>query len=111
MFGALNRFISRLDGEPQQRVLQGAGGFQVLQNNNKELALEPWFDFIIGINGRTLVGAQTTNPVDCCSLCKDNNDPNLFAMEVRNCAGSTMSLGVWSAKVTCSTRARAMISE
>lgn len=56
MFGALNRFISRLDGEPQnQQSLQGAGGFQVLRNNNKEVALEPWFDFIIGINGRTLV--------------------------------------------------------
>jgi hypothetical protein len=56
MFGVLNRFISSLDGEPQdQQVIQGAGGFQVLQNTNKELPLEPWFDFIIGINGRTLV--------------------------------------------------------
>jgi hypothetical protein len=56
MFGALNRIIGRLDGDPQsQRSLQGVGGFQVLRNNNKELALEPWFDFIIGINGRTLV--------------------------------------------------------
>jgi hypothetical protein len=56
MFGALNRIIGRLDGDPQpQHSLQGAGGFQVLRNNNKELALEPWFDFIIGINGRTLV--------------------------------------------------------
>jgi len=56
MFGALNRFISRLDGEPQgQTEVQGAAGFQVLRNTNKELALEPWFDFIIGINGRTLV--------------------------------------------------------
>jgi hypothetical protein len=56
MFGALNRFISRLDGEPQsQTAVQGAGGFQVLRNNNKELSLDAWFDFIIGINGRTLV--------------------------------------------------------
>jgi hypothetical protein len=56
MFGALNRFISRLDGDPlNETAPQGAGGFQVMRNNNKELALDPWFDFIIGINGRTLV--------------------------------------------------------
>ena len=29
---------------------------------------------------------------------KDNPDPSLFAQEVRNSAGSTISLGVWSAK-------------
>jgi hypothetical protein len=58
MFGALNRFISRLDGEPQdQRSNTGnACGFQVLRNKNNELPLEPWFDFVIGINGRTIVG-------------------------------------------------------
>lgn len=60
MFGALNRFISRLDAEPQgqhqqQRGTQGAYGFQVLRNSNAELPLDPWFDFIVGINGRTLV--------------------------------------------------------
>jgi hypothetical protein len=57
MFGALNKLISRLDGEPdkQSSSIQGAGGFQILRSNNKELDLEPWFDFIIGINGRTLV--------------------------------------------------------
>ncbi|EKG10711.1 BTB/POZ domain-containing protein [Macrophomina phaseolina MS6] len=84
MFGALNRFISRLDAEPQEREQgsKGAYGFQVLRNTNQELAIEPWFDFIIGINGRTI----------------DNPDPTLFATEVRNCAGHTISLGVWSAK-------------
>jgi hypothetical protein len=30
---------------------------------------------------------------------QDNPDPNLFATEVRNCAGTTISLGVFSAKV------------
>ena len=58
MFGALNRFISRLDSDPQaqrQSGAQGAYGFQILRNSNAELPLEPWFDFIIGINGRTLV--------------------------------------------------------
>lgn len=84
MFGALNRFISRLDAEPQEREQgsKGAFGFQVLRNTNQELPIEPWFDFIIGINGRTI----------------DNPDPTLFATEVRNCAGHTISLGVWSAK-------------
>ncbi|KAF2085337.1 hypothetical protein K490DRAFT_75195 [Saccharata proteae CBS 121410] len=84
MFGALNRFISRLDAEPQEQQsgVGGAYGFQVLRNSNLELPLEPWFDFIIGINGRTI----------------DNPDPALFATEVRNCAGNTISLGIWCAK-------------
>lgn len=85
MFGALNRFISRLDateGDAQKPSSAGAFGFQVLRNNNTEIALEPWFDFIIGINGRTI----------------DNADPTLFTTEVRNCAGATISLGVYSAK-------------
>lgn len=59
MFNALNRFISRLDGEdPRQRQhqhQQSLFGFQVLRNTNLELAIEPWFDFIVGINGRMIV--------------------------------------------------------
>lgn len=54
----MNRFIARLDSEPQpqKRESQNAFGFQVLRNKNDDLQLEPWFDFIIGINGRTIVG-------------------------------------------------------
>lgn len=57
MFGALNRFISRLDAAPEDQspASQGGYGFQVLRNTNLEVPLEPWFDFIIGINGRTIV--------------------------------------------------------
>lgn len=61
MFGALNRFISRLDAAPQEQQQSGVGGaygFQVLRNANQEIPLEPWFDFVIGINGRTIVGVQ-----------------------------------------------------
>jgi hypothetical protein len=86
MFGALNRFISRLDANDsngaQTPSSAGAFGFQVLRNTNNDIALEPWFDFIIGINGRTI----------------DNADPTLFSTEIRNCAGATISLGVYSAK-------------
>ncbi|KAF3762468.1 hypothetical protein M406DRAFT_63371 [Cryphonectria parasitica EP155] len=83
MFNALNRFISRLDGEdPRQKQQQGLFGFQVLRNANQQLAIEPWFDFIVGINGRVI----------------DDPSPNLFAQEIRNCAGSTVTLGLWSAK-------------
>lgn len=90
MFGALNRFIGRLDSDPQiQQQKTNSGdpdpnsyGFQVLRNNDPNLNLEPWFDFIIGINGRTI----------------DNGDPNLFATEIKNCAGSTISLGVYGVK-------------
>ncbi|KAK7987679.1 hypothetical protein PG989_007994 [Apiospora arundinis] len=85
MFNALNRFISRLDGDPQpRRDQQGGFGFQVLRNANLELSIEPWFDFIVGINGRVI----------------DNPDPMLFAQEVRNCAGGSVALGLWSAKAT-----------
>ncbi|EPE04765.1 golgi family reassembly stacking protein [Ophiostoma piceae UAMH 11346] len=85
MFNALNRFISRLDGEgpaAAREAAHGGFGFQVLRNTNLELTVEPWFDFIVGINGRVI----------------DDSDPMLFAQEVRNCAGSTVTLGLWSAK-------------
>jgi hypothetical protein len=58
VFGALNRFISQFDAAPvneQQSAIAGAYGFQILRNTNQETPLEPWFDFIIGINGRTIV--------------------------------------------------------
>ncbi|KAL1956514.1 hypothetical protein VTO42DRAFT_7077 [Malbranchea cinnamomea] len=86
MFGALNRLISRLDSDsPSQKSQAGVGGdnpygFQVLRNPNPDLPLEPWFDFIVGINGHVI------------------DDPNLFVTEVRNCAGSSVSLDIWSAK-------------
>lgn len=84
MFNALNRFMSRLDGEDprQKQHQQGLFGFQVLRNTNLQLAIEPWFDFVVGINGRMI----------------DDPSPGLFAQEVRNCAGGSVSLGLWSAK-------------
>ncbi|KAI9823579.1 MAG: hypothetical protein M1832_002360 [Thelocarpon impressellum] len=84
MFGALNRFISRLDSDSPAHGASGHGlfGFQVLRNKDAELPIEPWFDFIVGINGRQI----------------DDPDPHLFAQEVRNCAGGTVTLGLWTAK-------------
>ncbi|KAI1097813.1 GRASP55/65 PDZ-like domain-containing protein [Jackrogersella minutella] len=83
MFNALNRYLSRLDGDARPQQKDGPGfGFQVLRNTNLELGVEPWFDFIVGINGRII----------------DNPDPRLFAQEVRNCAGASVALGLWSAK-------------
>jgi hypothetical protein len=58
MFNALNRFISRLDGDAAQSNKgnsYGAFGFQVLRNENLQLGIEPWFDYIVGINGRMIV--------------------------------------------------------
>lgn len=85
LFGTLNRFIARLDSDPSQ-IQKSSGssayGFQVLQNNRADLPLDPWFDFVIGINGRTI----------------DSSDHDLFATEIKNCAGSNISLGVYSAK-------------
>ncbi len=64
MFNALNRFIGRLDGDaPSQReASHGAFGFQVLRNTNLQLAIEPWFDFVVGINGRVVVSRPTPPP-------------------------------------------------
>ncbi|KAH0548652.1 hypothetical protein GP486_007804 [Trichoglossum hirsutum] len=83
MFRVLNNFISRLDSDPAAVHPSGGFGFQVLRNKNPDLAIEPWFDFVCEINGRPI----------------DDPDPSLFAQEVRNCAGSAVTLGVWSAKV------------
>ena len=85
MFGALNRFISRLDSDaPSQpsRDSRNAFGFQVLRNKNNDIPIEPWYDFIIGINGRQI----------------EEPDSNSFAIEIRNCAGSNVALTIWSAK-------------
>lgn len=69
MFGALNRFIARLDGEPSSRPAEqgpsdNSYGFQVLKNPNKELPLEPWFDFIIGINGHFIASSDIFREVN-----------------------------------------------
>lgn len=85
MFGALNRFISRLDSDvPSQtsRASHAAFGFQVLRNKNNDIPIEPWYDFVIGINGRQI----------------EDPDTNSFAVEIRNCAGSNVALAIWSAK-------------
>lgn len=67
MFGALNRFIGRLDSDPSQQNANNDGedntyGFQVLRNTKPDVPLEPWFDFIIGINSHMIVRVQ-----GCCS--------------------------------------------
>ena len=85
MFGALNRFISRLDSDaPSQtsRDSYGAFGFQALRNKNNDIPIEPWYDFVIGINGRQI----------------EDPDVSSFAVEIRNCAGSNVALTIWSAK-------------
>lgn len=60
MFSALNRFIGQLDSDAAvQHNSNGPGdnsfGFQILRNKDADLPLEPWFDFIIGINGHLIV--------------------------------------------------------
>ena len=92
VFGALNRFIARLDSDPNSisqskstpshAASSNAYGFQVLKNTSVDLPLEPWFDFVVGVNGRMI----------------DNSDGNLLATELRNCAGTAISLGVYGAK-------------
>ena len=105
MFGALNRFISRLDSDgpsPNSRDRHGTSGFQVLRNKNLEIPIEPWYDFVIGINGRQVVGSRHLSIVVLTDIFQDDPNPNLFATEIRNCAGSNVALTIWSAKVGCS---------
>jgi hypothetical protein len=112
MFGALNRLISRLDSEPiPQSASQASGdssyGFQILKNTNPELPLEPWFDFIIGINGHYIVGWRGASDVFLLiEHLQEQPDPSLFTTEIRNCAGGFCTLDLWSAKVwpACSPR-------
>ncbi|KAJ6261112.1 hypothetical protein Dda_3777 [Drechslerella dactyloides] len=69
----------------EQSQISGAQtrfGFRVLKRTKDETPLEPWFDFICGINGREI----------------DDGDGRLFQEEVKNCAGKSVTLGVWSAK-------------
>jgi hypothetical protein len=60
MFNVLNKFISVLDSDSASPPSAQSGGdssygFQVLRNANKDLPIEPWFDFIVGINGHFIV--------------------------------------------------------
>ena len=102
MFGAINRFISRLDSDvpPQgSRDEHGGFGFQVLRNKNPDIFIEPWYDFIIGINGRQIVRDLWKSTRLSTDLDQDDPNPALFATEVRNCAGSSVTLTLWNAKV------------
>lgn len=65
-FGALNKFISRLDSDGTNQGSQSgqsASGFQVLRNKNLEIPIEPWFDYMIGINGRQIVRTSSSEMV------------------------------------------------
>jgi hypothetical protein len=97
MFGALNRFISRLDADPQAQKQSGGSdtyGFQVLRNNNPELPLEPWFDSIIGINGRTIVRANTL-PCNIFHQLRDLRTTPSLASLSRSCATAPAPTSAW----------------
>lgn len=49
--GILKRIIPQNQGQDEIPF-----GFQVLRNPNPELPIEPWFDFIIELNNRRIVG-------------------------------------------------------
>jgi hypothetical protein len=108
MFGVLNRFIGGLDTEPVQHPrtpTDNAFGFQVLRNKDPELPLEPWFDFIVGINGHPIVRIMSLIlATELTSWLQEDPDPNLFATEVRNCAGTSVTFEIWSAKVRIASR-------
>ena len=74
VFGAINRFISRLDSDsPAQKagISYGAFGFQVLRNKNLEIPIEPWYDFVVGINGRQIVRVDSFQACSSClTLCR-----------------------------------------
>ena len=59
---SLNRNVFGFqDDGPRAQRNQSFGdsyGFQVLRNKNPDLAIEPWFDYVVGINGRDLVSME-----------------------------------------------------
>lgn len=62
----LKRFLPIVDDRPP---VPGNGfGFQVLKNTSPHLAIEPWFDFVCGINGRQIVNTVPARLILCCSL-------------------------------------------
>lgn len=98
--GILKRIIPQNQGQDEIPF-----GFQVLRNPNPELPIEPWFDFIIGINHRRIVRCPHFIPTSLIVLfelstntTKEYPDPALFSQEIRNCAGGHITLSLWSAK-------------
>ncbi|RPB13283.1 hypothetical protein P167DRAFT_522197 [Morchella conica CCBAS932] len=76
----LKKFLPIVEDRPRG---PGNGfGFQVLRNISPQLEVEPWFDFVCGINGRQI----------------EDGNHILFTQEIRNCAGRDVTLIVWSAK-------------
>lgn len=55
--GILKRIIPQNQGQDEIPF-----GFQVLRNPNPELPIEPWFDFIIGLNNRRIVRSIPSPP-------------------------------------------------
>ena len=104
MFGALNRFIGRLDSEParqasSQNLPDSTSGFQILKNTNPDLPLEPWFDFIIGINGHFLVCSR--EPANWHKLTEAGifRPSPVLPPRFTTARGVYCSLDLWSAKV------------
>ena len=53
---SLNRNVFGFqDDAPRAQGFGYSYGFQILRNKNPDLAIEPWFDYIVGINGRDIV--------------------------------------------------------
>ena len=50
------------------------------------------------MGGRLYAASCSLHTIFVLTSRKDNPDPNLFITEIRNCAGTSVSLGVWSAK-------------
>lgn len=67
-------------------------GFRVLHvdDNSKaaDLGLEPWFDYVVAINGHGLL-TQPGSPIP---------DYSLFIEELQNCVGRPVQFSVWNAK-------------
>ena len=105
---SLNRNVFGFqDDTPRHQSNQGAGytyGFQVLRNKNPDLAIEPCFDYIVGINGRDIVSKPRTQGYKQSTEHNSQDNPSaaLFATEVRNCAGASVEFLIQSAKVILS---------
>lgn len=77
-------------------------GFRVLNVNENAhesvKQLEPWFDYIVGVNQHQLLSNNNDPTVDPANKMPDYS---LFIQELQNCTGKSISLMVWNAKGGC----------
>lgn len=102
------------EADPYFQPANTSFGFRVLHvekgSTADSIGLEPWFDYIVGINNHELLSAGSSNTAVAAAAIaggsgagnsnSKNNVPdyNLFIQEIHNCINRPVTLNVWNAK-------------